>query len=255
MPAVFLGHGNPMNALEHNRYGDAWERFADDAPRPKAILAISAHWYVPMSAVTAMQEPRTIHDFSGFPDELFALEYPAPGDPLLAARVAELLSPTEIALDAETWGLDHGTWSVLSHLYPEADIPVVQLSLHAGEPLSYHLALGEALAPLREEGIMIVASGNVVHNLSLMDLSQQNRAAAWARRFDEAAREFMVRDPASLAELAQLPEYPLAVPTPEHFLPLAYLAGLAQAAGGGVRTLIEGYDRGSLSMTSYVLDN
>jgi 4,5-DOPA dioxygenase extradiol len=253
MPAAFIGHGNPMNALEHNRYTEAWRSFAALSPRPSAILAISAHWYVGVTAVTAMAAPRTIHDFYGFPQELFAVDYPAPGDPALAEEIAAMDTPGYVGLDADSWGLDHGTWSILSHMYPAADVPVVQLSVHAGEPLEYHVALGASLAPLRDEGVMILASGNVVHNLGLIDWNLPGQGAAWARSFDEAVAEVMTTQPSAIGRLAAEPSWSPAVPTPDHFLPLAYLAGLADEAGEAATTLVSGLELGSLSMTSYVL--
>src|SRR5690554_5430159 len=172
MPAAFLGHGSPMNALERNRYTEAWRAFGASVPRPRAILAISAHWYVPMLAVTAMPRPRTIHDFFGFPQALFDVQYPAPGLPELVEEVADLAYFDRVGGDADSWGLDHGTWSVLVHAFPDADIPVVQLSLDTRKPLDWHLALGAKLAALRERGILVLGSGNVVHNLRAIDWHQ-----------------------------------------------------------------------------------
>ena len=254
MPAAFLGHGDPMNALGQNRYTDAWQAFGRAVPRPRAILVVSAHWYINATAVTAMARPRPIHDFYGFPRELFAIEYPAPGDPAVADEIADVVQPTWVGRDADSWGIDHGSWSVLVHAFPAADIPVLQLSLNALEPFEYHLELGGRLAPLRERGILILASGNVVHNLGRLDPSQPEGAFDWARRFDEAARRVMTSRPAELPGLRTHPDFAAAVPTPDHFLPLVYLAGLAAAAAGQpARTLIEGYAMGSLSMTAFTL--
>jgi 4,5-DOPA dioxygenase extradiol len=164
MPALFVGHGNPMNALATNAYTRGWAAMGQAIPRPKAIVCISAHWYGPGTAVTAMTAPRTIHDFGGFPPELYRLEYPAPGHPALARRVQALLSSVRVDLD-QGWGLDHGTWSVLVHMYPEADIPVVQLRIDETQPGPFHLEMGQQLGPLREEGVLVLGSGNLVHNL------------------------------------------------------------------------------------------
>jgi 4,5-DOPA dioxygenase extradiol len=254
LPAVFLGHGNPMNTLEHNRSTDAWRAFGATVERPRAVLAVSAHWYVPATAVTAMAHPATIHDFAGFPPELFAVSYPAPGDPALAAEVADLLAPAEVQLDTTEWGLDHGTWSVLAHVFPEADIPVVQLSIDARRPFEHHVAVGAALHALRERGVLVVASGNVVHNLGLIAWGRPGAGFDWAERFDDATRAVMTTDPASIGDLQQHPDFARAVPTPDHFLPLCYLAGLADAAGEPAHVLVDGYDLGSLSMTAYILD-
>ena len=253
MPVAFFGHGTPMNALGDNRYSRAWAAFGASVPRPRAILMISAHWYLNATALTAMARPRTIHDFYGFPDELFAVEYPAPGDPELAAEIAEVLQPFEVGLDAETWGLDHGAWSVLVHAFPDADVPVIQLSINAAKPFDHHLALGIALAPLRDRGILIAGSGNVVHHLGMVDWSQPDAGADWAQRFDDDAAALLLSDPADVVGLQSHSDYDLAAPTPEHFIPLLYFAGCAVASGETPEVLVDGYAYGSLSMASYVL--
>lgn len=255
MPAAFLAHGSPMNALESNAFSLAWRELGERVPRPRAVLAVSAHWYVPALAVTAMEHPATIHDFGGFPQALFDVRYPAPGDPRLASDVARLLAPLQVDLDATSWGLDHGTWGVLVHVFPRADVPVVQLSIDARQDVAFHFELGRRLAPLREQGVLIVASGNVVHDLRSIDWRRPTAGFDWARRFDEAAHEIMTTRPQDALALCEHPDYAHSAPTPEHFLPLLYLAGLASVAGRPATVLVDGYAYGSLSMTSYVLDD
>ena len=251
MPAVFIGHGSPMNTLETNRFTNAWSEFASSIPKPRAIVAVSAHWFINTSAVTSMAKPRVIHDFYGFPQELFDFQYDAPGSPDVARQLATLAEPTWVGLDDETWGIDHGTWSVLAHMFPEADVPVVQLSIDASKPISYHMDLGAKLAPLMDEEILIVASGNVVHNLGAMNWGATNEGFDWAHRFDDDARSIMKTNPLTLAELNDHDDFRLAVPTSEHFLPLAYIAGIAGSTGSDVNVFAEGCVMGSLSMTSY----
>jgi 4,5-DOPA dioxygenase extradiol len=254
MPAAFIGHGNPMNALEVNRYTSAWKAFGAAVPRPRAILVVSAHWYINATAVTAMPKPRTIHDFYGFPQPLFDVQYPAPGLPDLATEISDVVHPTWIGADADSWGIDHGTWSVLVHAFPDASIPVVQLSINADKSLDYHLELGAKLAPLRERGVLIVASGNVVHNLGGMNWNLADRGYDWAERFDEDAKLRMLTDPTNFVTLDGHRDFGHAVPTPDHFIPALYLAGLASATEEqDAAVLVDGYAYGSLSMTSYAL--
>ena len=254
MPAVFFGHGSPMNTLDKNRYTEAWRAFGAAIPQPRAILMVSAHWYINATAVTAMAQPRTIHDFYGFPPELFAVQYPAPGAPDVAAEVADVLKPSFVGLDTDSWGLDHGTWSVLVHAFPKAEIPVIQLSINALKPFHYHLELGAKLAPLRARGVLIAASGNVVHNLRRMARTEPDAAFDWNQRFDDAVKAAMTSSPADVVRMQEHPDYALAAPTPDHFIPLLYFAGLASAAGNPAQILVDGYSMGSLSMTSDTLD-
>ena len=251
MPALFIGHGSPMNTLERNGYTDAWRAFGRHLARPRAVLVISAHWYFPATAVTAMPRPRTIHDFYGFPRELFEFDYPAPGDPDLTGEIVEVVKPHWAGLDIDQWGLDHGTWSVLAHVYPDADVPVVQLSINALRPLDYHLELAARLAPLRDRGVMILGSGNVVHNLRRIQWDQSDAAFDWAERFDDAVAEQLSRAPGDILKVADHPDYALAVPTPDHFIPLLYISALAAAEGGTIEPLVRGYAMGSISMTCY----
>jgi 4,5-DOPA dioxygenase extradiol len=253
MPAAFIGHGSPMNALEHNDYTEAWRNFGESVPRPRAILVVSAHWYINATAVTAMPSPRTVHDFYGFPEELFAVEYPAPGAPELAAEIAEVVKPTWVGLDRDSWGIDHGTWSVLVHAFPDADIPVLQLAINAMKSAEYHVELGTDLAALREQGVLIIGSGNIVHNLGRVDLRQETTGFDWAQRFNEAAMACLLESPGDAARLVEHPDYDLAAPTPDHFIPALYFAGIAAADSSKANVLIDGYLAGSLSMTAYGL--
>lgn len=251
MPVIFYGHGSPMNALEDNAYTRVWQSFAERFARPKAILAISAHWTTRGTAVTAMIAPKTIHDFGGFPKPLFEVRYPAPGDPSLAARVAQVLAPLPVRMDQE-WGLDHGTWSVLLKTYPKADIPVVQLSLDMTQDAAYHFALGQKLASLRDEGVMLIASGNVVHNLTRMD--PRSSGYDWAQRFNLAMRTKILagqfEQVVNYAALGQ--DAALSVPTSEHFLPLLYVLG-ARQTDEPVEIVAEGMELGAISMMSVVI--
>ena len=249
--AAFIGHGSPMNTLESNRFTRAWREFGAQLPRPSAILAISAHWYIDSVAVTAMEQPRTIHDFMGFPPELFAVQYSAPGSPDLARRVAGLLEPERVRLDEHEWGLDHGTWSVLAHVMPKADVPVVQLSIDATKSIEAHIKLGRRLAPLLDENVMILGSGNIVHNLGLIDWSKQGSAFGWATEFDAEAQQLLLSSaPTTIGSMLGHAHARRAVPTPEHFLPVVYVAAAAEAAGLKLSTVVDGGDFGSLTMTS-----
>jgi 4,5-DOPA dioxygenase extradiol len=251
MPAIFFGHGNPMNALADNEYTRAWATIGAEVPRPRAVLCVSAHWYLPGTAVTAMERPRTIHDFGGFPRELYEFKYPAPGDTALAARVRELLAPVPVAAD-ERWGLDHGTWSVLCHVFPLADVPVVQLSMDETQPAAFHYEIGRRLSPLRDEGVLIVGSGNVVHNLHTYSWGRHAvEPFDWAVRFEERARELLTAgDDHRLVNYEELGrEAQLSAPTPDHFLPLLYVIALREE-GERVSFPVEGFDGGSVSMLS-----
>ncbi len=246
MPALFIGHGSPMNALERNRYTEAWRALGAALPRPKAVLCISAHWLTRGLAVTAMPRPRTIHDFGGFPQALFEVQYPAVGDARMAQRVSELLQPLPVALDTE-WGLDHGAWSVLLHLFPEADVPVLQLSLDAAQTEAFHYAVGQKLAALRDEGVLILGSGNVVHNLRRLQM--QGPPYDWATRFERfVAQAVRAQDHAALIDWpAQGADASLSIPTPEHYWPLLPVLG-AQAPDETAEIIIDGMALGSISM-------
>ena len=251
LPAIFFGHGNPMNALLDNEYTRCWSAIGQSIAKPKAILSISAHWYVPATGVTISTAPRTIHDFGGFPPELYQVKYPAPGDPDLAQRVQQLLAPVPVALD-NSWGLDHGTWSVLKHVYPQADIPIVQLSIDETQPAEWHFDIARRLAILRDEGVLIVGSGNLVHNLHTYAWGREAvEPYDWALRFEQQAREMLVAE-----ENRPLIDYErlgrdamLSIPTPDHYLPLLYVLGTRQK-GEPASFPVEGVDGGSVSMLS-----
>ena len=249
MPAIFFGHGNPLNALQRNDWTKGWATVGKSIPRPRAIVSVSAHWYLPATLVTAMSQPRTIHDFGGFPRELYQVQYRAPGAPEVANRVQELLAPLPVELD-QSWGLDHGTWSVLVHVYPEADVPVIQLSIDETQPAAFHFELGKRLAPLRDEEILIVGSGNLVHNLHTYAWGRHTpEPYDWAVRFEETAKQLMVD-----GQFEQLVDYEslgrdavLSIPTPDHYLPLLYVVG-AKREGDAITFPVKGVDGGSVSM-------
>ena len=252
LPALFIGHGSPMVALEQSEVTRTWRRMAGDMPRPRAILAISAHWLTRQTAVTGMASPRTIHDFGAFPQALFDMQYPAPGDPALAARVRELLAPMPVVIDRE-WGLDHGTWSVLVHAFPDADVPVVQLGMDVNLAPADRIELGRRLRPLRDEGVLILGTGNIVHNLPAMDWKNAAVSYDWSERFNGYIRDAItaeaherVADYQTLGRDAEL-----AVPTPDHFWPLLYVLG-ARYPGETARFGPDFIHHGSLSMTSVV---
>jgi 4,5-DOPA dioxygenase extradiol len=250
MPTLFFGHGNPMNALLVNPYTKGWAAIGATLPRPKALLSVSAHWYIEDEAVTVSTVPRTIHDFGGFPRELYQVQYPAAGDPDLAARVQKLLAPVPVRRD-DRWGLDHGTWSVLRHVYPQADIPVVQLSIDETQPASFHYEVGKRLAVLREEGILILGSGNVVHNLHAYAWGRHApEPYDWAISFENRIRELLLAEdhtPLINYENQLGTEADLAVPTPDHYLPLLYVIG-TRTPSERVAFPVEGVDGGSVSM-------
>ncbi len=253
MPVLFIGHGSPMNALEDNEFVRGFRSMAHTIPKPQAILCISAHWFIRGTSVTVMEVPRTIHDFYGFPGELYAQEYPARGNPALAREIKEILKPAEVDLDEE-WGLDHGTWTVLKHFYPMADVPVVQLSIDYTKPAEYHYNLAGRLRSLREKGVLIVGSGNIVHNLSLIDfhhMDRDNYGFDWAVEAREKINHHILD-----GNFQMLLDYQdmgksirLAIPTPDHFLPLIYVLGLKQP-GEEVELFNDKLLAGSLSMTS-----
>jgi 4,5-DOPA dioxygenase extradiol len=254
MPVLFVGHGSPMNAIEDNGFRRGWEDLARRLPKPQAILCVSAHWETAGVSVTASDRPPTIHDFYGFPRSLFEVRYPAPGHPSLARDTVVLLSHADVRLDGER-GLDHGCWSVLLAMYPEADVPVVQLSLDSRQPGAFHYELGRQLAPLREQGVLVLGSGDIVHNLRVMDFNRPD-GYDWAVRFNnEVKKRIRARDHLALVAYEGLgPDARLAVPTPEHYLPLLYALAL-QDEHDEVAFFNDETVMGSVSMTSLAIQS
>ena len=253
MPLLFVGHGNPMNAIEDNEFSRGWADIARHLPPPAAVLCVSAHWQTDRTLVTTMQHPRTIHDFYGFPEELFAVQYPAPGYPGLALETQALLRRAAAGPDVR-WGLDHGCWSVLRAMYPRADVPVVQLSLDMSRPSSWHYELGKDLATLRSKGVLIIGSGDIVHNLGLVDWEHPDGAYDWAQEMNETFKSSMMRnDHRPLIEYQSFGRgASLAIPTPDHYLPLLYILAL-QRKGESIEFFNDRVIMGSLSMTSFTI--
>ncbi|MGD0340489.1 MAG: 4,5-DOPA dioxygenase extradiol [Bacteroidales bacterium] len=257
MPVLFVGHGSPMNAIEDNEFVDGWREAGRSLPKPKAILCVSAHWETKGTFITAMKKPATIHDFGGFPQELFEVQYPAQGSPELAKKVKSLITKTEVGLD-EKWGLDHGCWSVLKRMYPAADIPVIQLSLDYSKPAQYHYELAREILSLRNEGVLIIGSGNMVHNLRLVDWdSMENPGVGydWAIEANEKLKKLILADNYKplIDYRSQGKAFDLAIPTPEHFLPLLYILALKQE-NDKVSFFNDKPVGGSLSMTSVKIE-
>lgn len=253
MPVLFMGHGSPMNGIEDNEFTQCWEKMASEIPLPSAVLCISAHWLTRGTHVTAMNSPRTIHDFGGFPRELFDVQYPAPGDPALAQETANLIRSTNVGLDHD-WGLDHGCWTVVKKMYPGANIPVLQLSIDYHKPPQYHYDLAKELAALRKRGVLILGSGNMVHNLRMVDWKNMNTpdyGYDWAHVISEKFKaNINSKSHKSLIDYSSLgPEANLAIPTPDHYYPMLYSLGL-QGDSEEVEIFNDKYVAGSLTMTS-----
>jgi len=256
MPVLFVGHGSPMNAIEGNEFSQEWKKIGQSLPIPKAILCISAHWETKGTSLTAMEKPRTIHDFGGFPPELFEVQYPARGSPELARKVKGLIKKVESGLD-ERWGLDHGCWSVLKSMFPEANVPVVQLSLDYSQPAQYHYELAKELLPLRKKGILIMGSGNMVHNLRLIDWGKMNEPGFgydWTIEANERMKKYILSNnhQALIDYQSQGKAFNLAIPTPEHFLPLLYALALKED-DDTIEIFNDKPVMGSLTMTSFWL--
>ena len=258
MPVLFLGHGSPMNAIEENEFVSGFRKLGQKLPKPNAILCISAHWETKGTFVTAMQNPKTIHDFGGFPEALYQVSYPAPGSPLLAEETQKLITKTHVQFDHQ-WGLDHGCWSVVKHLYPNADIPIIQMSLDYNQSPQYHYDLASQLSSLRTKGILIIGSGNMVHNLGLVawnKLNEPNYGFEWAIEANEKMKKFILEDNhrALIQYKDQGKEFALAIPTAEHYLPLLYTIGLKESSDK-VSLFNDKLLGGSLTMTSVVIEN
>ncbi len=251
LPSLFIGHGSPMNAIADNEFTEMLKKLGGELPKPEAVLCISAHWLTKGTWITHMKQPRTIHDFHGFPQPLFDIQYPSPGSPEIAELVSRLVEKPQVILDDETWGLDHGTWSVLRHLYPKADIPVLQMSINIEQPSSYHFELGKKLRVLRENGILVLGSGNIVHNLRQIKWEADAEPFDWAEAFDQWAKEKLLeRDFDSLVSKASLsPAGKLSIPTPEHYYPLLYVLGSSDDKDD-LRFEFEEIQNGSISMRS-----
>lgn len=253
MPVIFIGHGSPMNALADNAFTRRLAAWGRELPRPTAILSVSAHWLSQgATGVTVQTRPKTIHDFGGFPQALFDIEYPAPGHPALAREAVGAVKQTPV-IATEQWGLDHGTWTVLKHLYPKADVPVFQLSIDYDKPAAFHHAVGRDLSALRDQGVLVMGSGNVVHNLRRLDRALEDSAFDWGERFDAEVKRIMGCAPSQLSSVLRHPDYALSVPTPEHFTPLLYLAGLCSVTDEPVTVFAEGGTMGAITMTSYLV--
>jgi 4,5-DOPA dioxygenase extradiol len=253
MPVLFMGHGNPINAIEKNEFSDKWSSLGETLPKPKSIVCISAHWETNGTEVTAMPQPKTIHDFGGFPKALYEVQYPAPGNPELANEIIRNVSKVKITPDMN-WGLDHGCWSVIRCMYPLADIPIVQLSLDRDQPASYHYQLAKELQFLREKGVMIIGSGNMVHNLRRVEWQNEGEAE-WAQLVNDTLKKLILNDEHdALIDYQKLgKEVQMAIPTPEHYLPLLYILALKQK-----EEIITFFNdkliMGSLSMTSLMIE-
>lgn len=252
-PVLFIGHGSPMNGIEDTHFSRQWKNEVAHLPNPKMVLVISAHWLTNGTYVTAMEKPQTIHDFGGFPDELFAVQYPAPGSPEWAQQTKNLVKSTEVGLDHE-WGLDHGTWTVVRHMYPEAQIPVLQLSIDYNKPAAYHYALAQELKALRKKGVLIIGSGNMVHNLRMVawdKLNTPNYGYDWAIEANETFNQLILdRNHQALIDYQKLGQFALlSIPTPDHYYPLIYSLGLSDSTDG-ITLFNNELVGGSLNMTS-----